>query len=97
MFHGQVPGWIAGAGTSLASPVWAAILADRDSFENGVRAGNANGLLYQLFNEDASEYFNDVTSQGQISTNNGLFPATAGYDEATGIGTPKMAAIITVS
>jgi hypothetical protein len=29
------------------------------------------------------------------ATNNGIFPTTPGYDMATGIGTPKMAALIT--
>ena len=31
----------------------------------------------------------------QTVTNNGLFPTTPGYDEETGVGTPKFAAIIT--
>jgi hypothetical protein len=31
----------------------------------------------------------------QAATNNGLFPTTPGYDEATGIGSPKFAAVIT--
>jgi hypothetical protein len=30
-------------------------------------------------------------------TNNGLFPTTPGYDEATGIGTPNMTALIVYS
>jgi hypothetical protein len=45
-------------------------------------------------------YFHDITGIGplqQAATNNGLFPTTPGYDEATGIGTPNMAAIITGS
>ncbi|MGH3167819.1 MAG: S53 family peptidase [Trebonia sp.] len=89
---GSVPGWFGIGGTSLATPTWAAILADRDSYQ-GQRSGNANVLLYQLFNADAAKYFHDVTGKNQPSTNNGLFPTTTGYDEATGIGTPKMAAL----
>ena len=42
-------------------------------------------------------YFHDITGLGQSVTNNGLFPVTYGYDEATGIGTPNMAALITES
>src|SRR6202034_4728132 len=37
MFHGQVPGWIAGAGTSLLATVWAVIAPDRDISYYGVR------------------------------------------------------------
>jgi subtilase family serine protease len=89
------PGWFGIGGTSLSSPLWAAIFADRDSFQ-GHRSGNANPLLYTLFNLDPRRFFHDITGIGQTTTNNGLFPVTPGYDEATGIGTPKMAAIITV-
>ena len=54
--------------------------------------------MYSWFDTDPGKYFNDVTGNGnlqQAATNNGLFPTTPGYDEATGIGTPKFAAIIT--
>jgi hypothetical protein len=59
------------------------------------RVGNANPLLYQLYNNDYRGYFNDITGRGQSTNNNGLFPATTGYDMATGIGTPKMGPLIT--
>jgi subtilase family serine protease len=91
------PGWFGIGGTSLSSPLWSALIADRDSF-NGHRSGNINPLLYTLFNIAPSVYFNDITGTGklqQAATNNGLYPTTPGYDEATGIGTPKFAAIIT--
>jgi subtilase family serine protease len=88
------PGWFGIGGTSLSSPLWSAIIADRDSFQ-GYRSGNINPLLYLLFNLAPSVYFHDITGQGQTTNNNGLYPTTPGYDEATGIGTPKMAALIT--
>ena len=91
------PGWFAIGGTSLSSPLWGALIADRDSF-NGQRSGNINPLVYSWFDTDPGKYFNDITGNGklqQAATNNGLFPTTPGYDEATGIGTPKFAAIIT--
>ena len=94
-----VPGWFGIGGTSLSSPLWGALIADRDSF-NGQRTGNINPLVYSWFDTDPGKYFNDVTGNGklqQAATNNGLFPTTPGYDEATGIGTPKFAAIITGS
>ena len=92
-----VPGWFGIGGTSLSSPLWGALIADRDSF-TGQRSGNINPLVYSWFDTDPGKYFNDVTGNGnlqQAATNNGLFPTTPGYDEATGIGTPKFAAIIT--
>jgi subtilase family serine protease len=92
-----VPGWFGIGGTSLSSPLWAALTADRDSYA-GHRTGNINPLVYKWFQTDPGAYFNDITGTGrlqQAATNNGLFPTTPGYDEATGIGSPKFAAIIT--
>jgi subtilase family serine protease len=90
------PGWFGIGGTSLSSPLWSAIIADRDSFL-GRRTGNVGPLLYNLLNFSPSHFFHDITGTGQTTTNNGLFPVTPGYDEATGIGTPKMATLITRS
>ncbi len=92
-----VPGWFQIGGTSLSTPLWAAIFADRDSY-TGQRTGNANPLLYQLFDTDPGKYFHDITGIGplqQVADNNGLYPSTPGYDMATGIGSPNMAALIT--
>ncbi len=89
-----VPGWFQIGGTSLSSPLWSAIIADRDSYQ-GHRSGNINPLLYLLYNVNPGRYFHDITGIGQSTNNNGLFPTTRGYDLATGIGTPKMAALIT--
>jgi subtilase family serine protease len=91
---GTPVGWFGIGGTSLSSPLWSAIIADRDSFLHQ-RLGNANPLLYALYNFDYQGYFNDITGIGQTTNNNGLFPTTPGYDLATGIGTPKMGALIT--
>jgi subtilase family serine protease len=90
-------GWFGIGGTSLSSPLWAAVTADRDSYQ-GRRTGNINPLVYYWLRTNPSKYFTDMTGQGrlqQAATNNGLFPTTPGYDEATGIGSPKFAAIIT--
>jgi subtilase family serine protease len=88
-------GWFGIGGTSLSSPLWSAIFADHDGYWNH-RVGNANPLLYSLYNLDSDGYFNDITGIGQTTNNNGFFPTTPGYDMATGIGTPKMGAIITL-
>jgi subtilase family serine protease len=91
----QTPsGWFGIGGTSLSSPLWSAVIGDRDGFWHG-RLGNANPLLYFLYNVNHQGYFHDITGIGQSTNNNGLFPTTPGYDEATGIGTPKMGPIIT--
>jgi subtilase family serine protease len=94
-------GWFGIGGTSLSSPLWSAIIADRDSLK-GKRTGNAAAFLYGLSNADALLYFHDITQLGhevtgnyQIPINNGLFPETPRYDMATGLGTPIMATIIT--
>ena len=91
----QTPaGWFGIGGTSLSSPLWSAIIADRDGFWHS-RTGNANPLLYLLYNLDYHGYFHDITGVGQSVNNNGFFPTAPGFDRATGIGTPKMSAIIT--
>jgi subtilase family serine protease len=92
----NAPGWFGIGGTSLSSPLWSAIIADRDGYQ-GYRSGNINPLLYLLLNLAPSVYFHDITGLHGTAKNNGLFPETPGYDEATGIGTPKMKALITES
>jgi len=87
------PGWFGIGGTSLSSPLWSAIVADHDSFW-GHRIGNANPLLYGLFNLDHWEYFHAIRGKGQKTNNNGYFPAAPGYDMATGVGTPDMGSLI---
>ena len=90
------PGWFHIGGTSLSAPLYAALFADRDAFQ-GHRTGNANPLLYALFDNPRTSAiaFHDITGFHQQSTNNGFYPTTPGYDEATGIGTPNFAALIT--
>jgi subtilase family serine protease len=90
-------GWEPVGGTSLSSPLWSGIAADQTSFQ-GHRIGNVNPLVYRLYRADPQRYFHDITGVGPlqaVSDNNGLFPARPGYDLATGIGTPDMAALIT--
>ncbi len=89
-----VPGWFGIGGTSLSTPLVSAIIADRDGF-NHKRTGSANQLFYKLYQFDPSFYFHDVTGNGHIAKNNGLYPAVPGYDLATGVGTPKMTPLIT--
>ena len=74
-------------GTSAAAPMWAAIVALADQYslvQGGNNLGFLNPLLYALFNSSTlyARAFHDVTSG-----NNLYYPATTGYDMATGIGT----------
>jgi subtilase family serine protease len=90
------PGWFHIGGTSLSAPLYGALFTDRDAFL-GHRAGSANYLLYALFDNPRTRTanFHDITGFGSASTNNGFYPTTRGYDEATGIGTPNFTALIT--
>src|SRR3984957_13906091 len=67
------PGWFMIGGTSMSTPLWAAMTADRDSY-TGRRTGNINPLLYLLFNSAPGYYFHDITGTGpaqQAATGNG--------------------------
>jgi subtilase family serine protease len=76
----------------------AAIIADREGYF-GRRTGNANPLIYQLALSPSvlgvGGYFHDINGIGQSTDNNGIYPATVGYDMATGVGSPIMSPIIT--
>jgi subtilase family serine protease len=95
---GTPAGWFGIGGTSLSSPIWSGIIADRDGVWRG-RIGNANPLLYALARSAQSFYFNDITGGDRDDgpDNNGLFPTTRGYDLATGLGTPRIAPLILMS
>jgi subtilase family serine protease len=89
------PGWFHIGGTSLSAPLFGALFSDRDAFQ-GHRSGAANYLLYALFDRrwTYAFAFHDITGFHQVSNNNGYYPVTPGYDQATGIGTPNFAALI---
>jgi Pro-kumamolisin, activation domain/IPT/TIG domain len=100
IYSASFGGWTTIGGTSSSSPIWAAMLA----LVNSSAACSANGetnigfappLLYAVAS-NPSEYrasFNDITSGNNdiFGFDNGLvFPATKGYDLATGLGTPQL-------
>ncbi len=88
--------WFHIGGTSLSAPFWAAVFTDKDAFA-GHRVGNANYILYASFDNPFTRAvdFHDITGFHQVSNNNGFCPVTPGFDEATGIGTPNLAGVIT--
>jgi len=84
-------GWWDIGGTSAATPLWAAMIADILSSESpGARVGFLNPLLYWGA-AGGSGLFNDITvgNNDYSDVHNGTYPATRGYDMATGLGTPK--------
>ena len=88
----QGPQEVAGGGTSAAAPCWAAVTAliDEDLKSQGLsEVGFANPPLY-LFSQDPvgmpAEPFHHVTSGSNLH-----FLATAGWNSATGLGSPDVA------
>ncbi len=85
-------GWISVGGTSAAAPLWAGSMALIDQYlqlQGKAVVGSANSALYGLFNaQQQLPAFHDVTSG-----NNLHYPATTGYDMASGIGTPDISNI----
>ncbi len=95
-------GWVTIGGTSSAAPIWAAMLtevngsptcAGQPATEHGV--GFAAPLLYGVASSPAqyAASFNDVTEgENDIYNLDGglLYPATPGYDLATGLGSPRL-------
>jgi subtilase family serine protease len=90
-------GWSPAGGTSLSSPLWAALLADTISYHNGARIGEANVELYRLYRHDPGKYFHDILGVHKTDNSNGKYPVTTGYDLATGMGSPIIWAIAEAS
>jgi len=88
-------GWLTLGGTSASAPLLAGIVADMNSYSlahGGARLGFADPFLYDSLAADPAA-FRDVT----VGTNNpddaGPYPATSGYDQASGIGAPLAGAL----
>jgi kumamolisin len=82
-------GWTLGGGTSFASPFMSGLVAD--SVSGCGRIGVFTPLLYSLYAHGSyGSAFDDITSGNTDLTgsNGGAYPATSGYDAATGIGSP---------
>jgi subtilase family serine protease len=83
--EGQGGGWFQVGGTSLASPLWAGMIAIANQGRALAGESTLNGytqtlpMLYSLPSTD----FHDVTTGS-----NGTYSAGPGYDLVTGLGTP---------
>jgi hypothetical protein len=81
-------------GTSAAAPLWAGFCALANQLSmatNGTTLGFMNPTLYNIAVSSCYlNSFHDITVGNNIGTNAaGMFYAVAGYDLATGIGTPN--------
>ncbi|MHB1988544.1 MAG: protease pro-enzyme activation domain-containing protein [Acidimicrobiales bacterium] len=95
-------GWITIGGTSSATPIWAALLTDINA-SNTCQAnvttrsgvGFVSPLLYAVASNPTSyaASFNDITRGNNDIyglANGAVFPATTGYDMASGLGSPQL-------
>jgi hypothetical protein len=94
---GAPSGWQAVGGTSAASPLWAALLADVNASNacHGSAVGFASPALYRAAASGYGSDFNDITTGNNdvTGTNGGLYPAGSAYDMATGLGSPQAGAL----
>jgi hypothetical protein len=96
-------GWQPIGGTSAAAPLWAAAAAliDSSPFCADYGSGNAGvqpAGLYDIASSNSFYYglaFNDITTGNNDYTpsgnSGGFYPATTGYDMASGLGSPHFA------
>jgi hypothetical protein len=91
-FQGQ---WNVFGGTSVAAPLWGAVVATTDQ-----GCASTAGLLNPaLYGPGTTGAFNDVTAgdnslPGLAPGVTTTFPATVGYDQATGWGSPRAVALL---
>jgi hypothetical protein len=94
-------GWTTFGGTSSSTPLWAAMAVEMDqsSFCSGTPDGLGfiSPLLYDVASSSPANYaaaFNDVTVGNNdnldVGSTSTTFPATTGYDLASGLGTPRV-------
>jgi len=99
---GSSHAWTSEGGTSAAAPLWAALTAEADALPacRGASLGFENPAVYSLAARAGN--FADITAANPVTgsanndavgRNHGLYPVSAGYDMATGLGTPNAAAV----
>ena len=92
---GSAGGWFIVGGTSCSSPQFAGLVAIADQIA-GHGLGQINPTLSQLASgPNYGTYFYDVkTGNNQPDPSVPGYPATAGWDPVTGLGTPNAAALV---
>ncbi len=98
-------GWQSVGGTSLATPLWAALTALADQQAAGHRLGLLSPSLYRIARQDPGAFTDVVAGTNDYLATYGrhshhtcrsgsrrrlaCYPATRGYDMATGLGSPQ--------
>jgi hypothetical protein len=102
VYQASVGGWGTIGGTSSSTPIWAAMLALANASPTCAShpvtragVGFVSPLLYAVASNpgDYRAAFNDITTGDNdlYGLDNGLvFPATTGYDLASGLGSPRL-------
>jgi Pro-kumamolisin, activation domain len=82
-------------GTSLASPLWAGMIAVLDQAQ-GQQAGlYSENSAYPLLNSpDYTALFHDITSGNNCYQGNPCYNTTVGWDAVTGVGSPNVGCIV---
>jgi subtilase family serine protease len=89
-------GWYDVGGTSLSCPQWAGLVAVADQL-NGGGLGLINPALYRIGADPAryaADFFDITTGNNTADPTVPGYPATAGWDPVTGLGTPNAARLI---
>jgi subtilase family serine protease len=108
-FKGQ--GWLTAGGTSLATPLWAALAALADQQMSGHRLGLLSPSLYRIARRvpraftdvraGSNDYLARAGRHSHHTCRSGSRPgrpcyrAARGYDMATGLGSPQAAYLVT--
>jgi subtilase family serine protease len=89
-------GWQSIGGTSAAAPLWAALVALADQ-NCSCSLGSINPALYNIAAAGAGS-FNDIKvgNNDYLGAHGGAYPATTGYDMASGLGTPIASTLVTL-
>ena len=86
-------GWFQIGGTSAGAPQWAALAATVNA-QRATSLAGANAPLYQVAGLGLGTYFRDVVSGSNGTHHDPGFTAGVGYDEVTGLGSPRAAALV---
>ena len=87
------PGWVIIGGTSAAAPQWAAIDAIANQADGAL--GFLTPRLYQVYTDGSySSAFHDITAGDNSWSGITGYNAAAGWDAATGLGTPDVANLV---
>ncbi|KZV71302.1 subtilisin-like protein [Peniophora sp. CONT] len=82
------------AGTSCSSPIFASVIALLN--DRLISAGKAPlGFLNPFLYSTGAAALNDITTGSNPGCNTNGFPAEAGWDPVTGLGTPNFAKLLT--